>query len=100
MISLDPYVVETLMGDLVGHDRQPSAFLVYLSLWSRTGGGQTTSVPTSLRILCEETGLSKRSVQSAVAHLAKRQLIVVHRAAPTAAPRYDVLKPWRRRAGS
>ena len=27
-VTLDPYVVDTLMADLVGHDRQPSAFLV------------------------------------------------------------------------
>ena len=30
-LSLDHYVVDTLMRDLVGHDRRPSAFLVYLS---------------------------------------------------------------------
>ena len=32
------YVLDTLMADLVGHDRQPSAFLVYLHLWRRTAG--------------------------------------------------------------
>ena len=29
---LDTYVMDTLMPDLVLHDRQPSAFLVYLQL--------------------------------------------------------------------
>ena len=27
---VDPYVVDTLMQDLVGHDHRPSAFIVYL----------------------------------------------------------------------
>jgi hypothetical protein len=31
---IDAYILETLMPDLVGHDRQPSAFLVYLFLWT------------------------------------------------------------------
>ena len=29
---MDDYVFDTLMPDLVGHDRQPSAFIVYLFL--------------------------------------------------------------------
>ena len=42
-IEVDEYVVDTLMADLVGHDRQPSAFLVYLFLWRRThGAGEET----------------------------------------------------------
>jgi len=31
-------VLDTLMPDLVGHDRQPSALIVYLFLWLQTGG--------------------------------------------------------------
>ena len=34
----DDYVIETLLPDLVGHDRAPSAFLVYLKLWHAAGG--------------------------------------------------------------
>ena len=34
-LTLDPYVIETLMPDLVGHDKQPSAFVVFLYLWAR-----------------------------------------------------------------
>ena len=30
--TIDGYVLDTLMRDLVGHDHRPSAFLVYLSL--------------------------------------------------------------------
>src|SRR4051812_30384231 len=51
---LDDYVVETLMPDLVGHDRHPSAFLLYLALWRLTEGGRRESV-ASLRQLAEET---------------------------------------------
>ena len=32
-LSLDQYVVDVLMPDLVGHDRSQSAFIVYLYLW-------------------------------------------------------------------
>ena len=32
-VPVDDYVLDTLMRDLVGHDRRPSAFLVYLYLW-------------------------------------------------------------------
>src|ERR1700751_4717436 len=35
---LDDYVVETLMPDLIGHDRSPSAFIVYVKLWHGAGG--------------------------------------------------------------
>lgn len=39
-VLVDAYIVETLMPDLVGHDRQPSAFLVYLYLWRHTHAGR------------------------------------------------------------
>jgi hypothetical protein len=32
-LALDPYVVDVLLPDLVGHDRSPAAFLVYIYLW-------------------------------------------------------------------
>jgi hypothetical protein len=32
MASLDDYVIDVLMRDLVGHDRRPVSFLVYLWL--------------------------------------------------------------------
>lgn len=34
MLNLDDYVVDVLMRDLVGHDRRPASFLVYLWLIS------------------------------------------------------------------
>lgn len=35
-VDLDGYIVDTLMPDRVGHDRPPSASLVYLLLWRLT----------------------------------------------------------------
>lgn len=95
-LELDAYVVDTLMRDLVGHDRQPSAYLVYLYLWSQTDGARRVSDAISLRTLAESTGLSKRAIQEAINALEKRRLIVVHRAQPLAVPAYEVLQPWRR----
>ncbi len=96
-VTLDRYVIETLMPDLVGHDRRPAAFLVYLALWSRATDTRARTVAISLRDLAEATGLSKRAVQDAVGRLAKRKLIDVRRSAPTAVPDYTVLRPWKRR---
>jgi CRP-like cAMP-binding protein len=95
-IAFDAYIVDTLMADLVGHDRQPSAFLVYLFLWRHThaGGGQTVQV--ALLDIAEATGLSKRAVQDALGRLARRRLLTVARASITAIPVYTVLRPWRR----
>jgi DNA-binding MarR family transcriptional regulator len=95
-LAIDAYVIDTLMPDLVGHDHQPSAFLVYLFLWRSTDGGERVSDIASLKTLAENTGLSKRAVQEAVATLERRRLIVVHREHPLAAPAYEVLRPWHR----
>jgi hypothetical protein len=94
--SFDLYLVDTLMPDLVGHDRQPSAFLVYLFLWRRTHGIGQSRVQVALTDIAENTGLSKRSVQDAIAWLARRQLLTVARASITAIPVYTVLRPWKR----
>jgi hypothetical protein len=81
------------MRDLCGHDRQPSAFLVYLFLWRQAGGKK---VEIALRDIAEGAGVSKRSVQSAVAWLVKRRLLAVERESITATPLYTVLRPWKR----
>ena len=96
-VALDRYVLDTLMPDLVGHDHQPSAFLVYLALWRRTRAEGVDEAAVSLRELAEATGLSRRGVQDAVARLAARRLIGVERASITAVPRYRVERPWARR---
>ncbi len=95
-VLLDPYIVDVLMPDLVGHDRQPSAFLVYLHLWRRTHGERQRSVQVALGDLAEATGLSKRGIQDALSWLAKRQLIVGERRGATAIASFTVLEPWRR----
>ena len=95
-MQVDPYVLDTLMPDLVRHDRAPSAFLVYLQLFRRTHGSETQSVSLALLDIAEATGLSKRTVQNALAHLTRRRLIGVTRASPTGVPQYTVHRPWRR----
>ena len=94
-IAVDRYVLETLMPDLVGHDRKPSAFLVYLFLWAATSAGEVTA-EVSLARIAEGTGISKRAVQHAVALLVHRELLAVDRMSITAVARYTVLQPWRR----
>jgi Helix-turn-helix domain len=96
-LSLDGYIVRTLMPDLVGHDRQASAFVVYLFLWERSGAGRQRHVPISLRMIAEGTGLSKRAVQTALAVLVRRNLVTARRDGPTAVPEYTVHRPWARR---
>jgi len=95
-VPFDEYILESLMRDLVGHDRQPSAFLVYLHLWWRTHGSRQDSAQVALQDIAEDTGLSKRSVQDAIAWLSKRKLLSISRASITAVPVYTVLRPWRR----
>jgi hypothetical protein len=95
-LSVDRYVTDVLMRDLVGHDHTPSAFLVYLWLWARTDGGKRRFA-ASLATIALETGLSKSSVQNAVRQLKqRRQLIGVTHDGPTTPPSYEVLTPWRR----
>jgi hypothetical protein len=69
----------------VGHERQPSAFLVYL-FQAHAGGGATTQV--ALGDIAEGSGLSKRAVQGPLAWLVKRRLIGVARENVTAVPVY------------
>ena len=93
---MDEYILDTLMADLVGHDRQPSAFIVYLHLWRSTHARREDRARIALRDIAEATGLSKRSVQAALSWLAKRKLIAVEREGITAIPVYTVMRPWRR----
>ena len=95
-MKLDPYLPNVLMRDLAGHDRKPSAFLVYLCLWARTFGADARSVRISHRDLAEATGLSKSAVQAGVRWLLRRRLLRVHHASRTAVPEYAVLRPWKR----
>jgi len=97
MLSLDSYVVDTLLPDLVGHDRRPSAFLVYLALAGRSPA-RADAAQLSLRNLAELTGLSKRTVQEALRVLARRRLVTISRGGATELATYEVKRPWRRSA--
>ena len=95
-ISIDDYIVDSLMPDLVGHDRQPSAFIVYLALWRLTHGSGDGAIQIALQDIAERTGLAKRSVQDALRWLSKRKLVSISRASITSVPVYTVLRPWKR----
>jgi hypothetical protein len=92
-LTLDVYVLDTLMPDLVGHDRRPSAFLVYLYLLRHARGPKRVAT-ASLQQIATDTGLSKSAVQLAVRTLRRRQLVRTSQASATAAPSYAVLTPW------
>jgi DNA-binding GntR family transcriptional regulator len=93
-MRIDDYVVDVLMRDLVGHDRLPSAFLVYLHLWSRTLGRRRKTARLSHREVADAVGLSKSAVQTGMRRLIRRQLVRVRRDSATAVPEYHILRPW------
>lgn len=95
-VALDAYIIDVLMRDLIGHDRKPSAFVVYLWLWRQTKARRRKGFGASLQTIASETGLSKSSVQNAVRCLSQRGLIRASKAGPTEAPVYEVLETWRR----
>ena len=92
-VQLDRYVVDVLMRDLVGHDRCPSAFVVYLAIHAAAAEGRALF---SYRAMADSTGLSKRTCQNAVAHLHRRGLVQISRKGGTDAAEYRPLRPWRR----
>lgn len=96
--ALDPYLIDSLMRDLAGHDQRPSAFLVYLWLWHRTAAAPAAGVRISHQRLADATGLSRSTVQHALDHLAARQLLTSRRASPTAVPLHIIHRPWARRS--
>ena len=93
-VAVDAYVLDSLMRELVGHDKKPSAFLVYLHLWRRSVGGTLGRIPASHQSVAQGTGLSKSAVQAAIKVLLRRKLIRATRGSPTGVPRYDVRRPW------
>jgi hypothetical protein len=93
---LDDYVTDVLLRDLVGHDRRPVAFLVYLWLAAEQQRRKNAAVQISYQELAESIGVSKSSVQAAVGWLARRKLLGITKQNATATPRYSVLTPWKR----
>jgi len=97
MPILDDYITETLMRDLVGHDRKPVSFLVYL--WLAAEQAKThDEVRASYQQVAESVGISKSSAQAAIGWLLKRKLLGVKRENATATPLYTVRSPWREAA--
>jgi hypothetical protein len=99
--TFDPYVLDVLMPDLVGHEHAPSAFLIYVYLWHRIEATDGRAVQLSYATIALETGLSRITAQRAIALLLRRQLISTTSASRTAVPSYLVLRPWaaRKRSG-
>lgn len=83
------------MRDIIGHDRQPAAFLVYLHLYGVAVRSKWQPVPSSLRAIAEETGLSKSAVQTALELLRRRELIETKSEHATAVPQHRVRRHWR-----
>jgi helix-turn-helix protein len=93
-ITLDAYVIDVLMPDLVGHDRRPATFIVYLFLLRQAVKARRDAVPVSLQTIAAKTGLSKSTVQTALRHLRRRKLLDPMVAATVTAPVRRVLRPW------
>jgi len=93
MISLDDYVVDVLMRDLVAHDHRPVCFLVYLWL-AKEQQRRDGQVQVSYRELAESIGVSRSSAQAAAGWLVRRKLLAVRKETSTSTPHYSVLRPW------
>jgi hypothetical protein len=91
---IDDYITDVLLRDLVGHDRRPVSFLVYLWLAAEQAR-RGAPVQISYQELAENIGVSKSSVQSAVSWLRRRKLLSTTKENATAVPRYTALTPWK-----
>jgi hypothetical protein len=92
--SIDAYVVDVLLPDLVGHDRRPATFVVYLFLLRQAAKSRRDVIPISLQAIATRTGLSKSTVQMALRHLRRRRLIDPGVTATVTAPLRRILRPW------
>ena len=96
-IAIDDYVLDVLLPDLAGHDRSPTAFLVYIVLWTKLYRSGDRSTAISLQQFVESTGMSKTAIQRSILLLKRRGLIAVSRSNPTAIPRYALIRHWVKR---
>jgi len=96
VIPIDDYILDVLMRDLIGHDQQPAAYLIYLYLYGQAARKKWKPIAASVRTLADATGLSKSAIQTALATLRRRELIVTSRDHATATSRHRVLRHWRR----
>ena len=83
-LAFESYVIDVLMPDLVGHDRRPAAFVVYLFLLRQSGHRRRATISVSLQSIATKTGLSKSSVQGAIPTVKATVTNPVRR----------VLRPW------
>ena len=95
-VPIDDYILDVLMRDLIGHDQKPAAYLIYLYLYGQAARKKWKPVAASLRMLADATGLSKSAIQTALATLRRRELIVTRRNHATATSCHRVLRHWRR----
>jgi hypothetical protein len=95
-VAVDRYILDVLMPDLIGHDRRPAAFFVYLCLSAAATRTRRDTLAMSLQTIAVRTGLSKSSVQAALRHLKRRGLIDPALVPTTVNPVRRVLRPWRR----
>jgi hypothetical protein len=95
-ITMDAYLFDCLLPDLVGHDRRLASYVVYLYLYRQASLQTNWSIRMSHQSIATATGLSRSAVQGALAHLQARQLIATSRAHATAVPLHRVLRPWLR----
>jgi len=93
-MTFDDYVVDVLMRDLVGHDRRPASFLVYVWLAAEQAR-RKGPVQVSYQQMSESIGISKSSAQAAASWLMRRKLLAVSKENVTATPSYMVRQPWR-----
>jgi len=94
--TIDAYIVDVLMPDLVGHDRRPATFVVYLFLLRQAAKSRRDAVSISLQTIATKTGLSKSTVQTALQHLRRRKLLDPGVTATVTAPVRRILRPWAR----
>lgn len=92
--TLDAYVIDVLLPDLAGHDRRPAAFLVYLFLLRHAAKLKRDSMSISLQTIATKTGLSKSTVQAAIRHLRRRELLDPRVQATVGDPVRRVMRPW------
>ncbi|MBV9009129.1 MAG: hypothetical protein JO354_08185 [Verrucomicrobia bacterium] len=94
-IPVDDYVIDVLLRDIIGHDKQPAAWLLYIYLYGQAARKQWKPVVASLRALADATGLSKSAVQTAMQNLRRRELVVTVAPGPRATPTHFVQRHWR-----
>jgi hypothetical protein len=73
-VSLDAYVLDVLMPDLVGHDRRPATFVVYLFLLRQAAKSRRDTVSVSLQTIATKTGLVDPALTATVTEPMRRVL--------------------------